>query len=293
LKAAYQPPAGHAPGSIQQKAFLDFLSQSNIDPMKDVHEIAVCLPSAEQADVVVAIGGDLPGAFLSLLKQHAPKGSSYEIEEREGIEYLELQGQYLMQAPDHAVLLGSDLPKMLAAYPTTQALQNYGVPNEGEISLVARGAAFLKILSPQVLASPAGALLRKIERVDGSLDLKLGHVRFNADLGKPAAAAMMKRQLELLMKQMLAEAERSPVPVRLMMAPNLALARSAKFTVTGSVLKLAVDLPSTMVEGLLQQVLGPLPAAVAGTAPTGSGLGEPARGPALAPSPGTSVGDQR
>ncbi len=261
LRAAYDPPpSAQASVSAEQKAFLAFLQQAQIDPTKDVTQLALCLgKNVATVGPLVALGGNLPGDVLGLMKRHAPKGGSYEIKERDGIRHLELDGQHLAQAADNAVLLGRDFQAIAKAYPTTEHFKAYALPEEGELAIVARGEFFAGAVGEQVEGTPLKEVLPHMDRFEGTLNLQMGHLTLAAKMDSPELATKLEALLKQMTQELIQQAERAPLTVRLVMAPNVALARKAKFRVDGDRVSVHLDVPEQMVESLMTQVFGGAP----------------------------------
>ncbi len=261
LRAAYDPPeSARASVSAEQRAFLHFLDQADIDPTKDVEQIAVCMRKTTGAEgLLVILGGNLPAGVLKLMKLHAPKGTQYEIKERDGIEYLELEGQYLIQAEDNAVLLGRDFEALAAAYPSSGNHETYALPKDDQVGIVARGQVLTDAFAEPIAKTPFKETLPGLQRISAAFDFERGHLALLATMDGAERAKQLQKQLQQMMKELIQHAESAPATVRLVMAPNVALARQAKFELDGAQVRLALDLPEQMIDALVMQLLGPAP----------------------------------
>lgn len=258
LTAAFDPNSAVATqAGPEQRAFLNFLQHAQIDPKKDVDQVMLCLLQAQPNNTVAVIGGDLPGDFLSLMKQHAPKGKSFELSEREGMTFIEMQGQYLAQAPDNAVLVGNHFGALREAYATSEAHGNYGLPESGELTAVLRGELLAEALAEPIAKTPLVTTIPKIQRLEASVELEQSRILLLATLDSAERAKQLDAQLHQMVNELVEQAKRAPPTVRMLMASNLALAQSAKITSDGTRVRVEVSLPEGMIDGLVSQLLGP------------------------------------
>lgn len=258
LTAAFDPSGSVASqAGPEQRAFLNFLEHAQIDPKKDVDQVMVCLLQARPNSTVAVIGGELPGDFLSLMKRHAPNGQQFELREREGMTFLELQDQFLVQAKDNAVLVGNHFGAMREAYAAGEAHGNYGIPETGEVAAVLRGELLAEALAQPLGGTPLSSTVPKIQRLEASVDLGAARISLRATMENAARAKELDEQLQQLVREIVEEARRAPPTVRMLMASNVQLAQSAQIESDGARVSVEVPLPDGMLEGLAAQLLGP------------------------------------
>ncbi len=271
LRAAYEPDgAANAQLPPEQQAFLAFLRHAGIDPFEDVDQLVVCGGEHGPSGGVMIIGGNFPQGLPELMKKHAPHGQDFVVAERGGHRYLQMQGQYLVQASDNAVLLGQDLDQTLSATAVTKNARDYELPAEGELAAVARGPALLQLLAPGAVSTPMGKSLEGLQRMQASLTATSGQLAAAAVFESPAQAETIAAQVRRMLAEMIKQAERAPVAMRLVMAPNLALARSVELSTDGTTLSAKLKLPRGWIEGMLARTMGPT------SSPNGSASAVPA-----------------
>jgi hypothetical protein len=156
----------------------------------------------------------------------------------------------------------------------TSQSANYELPAEGEVAAVARGAALLQALGPGAQL-PLTQALSGLERLQANLDCVGGNLKAAAKFGSAQEAQAVAAQLQKMLDELIKQAERAPVAVRLAMAQNLALARALKLKTDGATLAASVQLPKGMIEGMLARAVAPHSSAAE---PTGAPKGSAARG---------------
>lgn len=258
---------------------IDFLQKADIDLRADPSELAACVTGVQKAKAdqtptfVGIIGGKFrPGAAMDvfdsvterlkgLMRRAAATGDAKKSEP----EIIEIAGQkvvhdkaenvYFGQAKDGAFVFGNDRAQFEKALSASKAHEGY------KLSAETIGVTLTKAMAPLLSEAMAGSPFVEATKTftGATLGVSEKHVVVELSLEDEKQLAELKTQLEQLVKQ-LAGQPGNPF------GPVLA---SAKLSVAGKVLTVDVPVPEEAVNGLLQQVGGPVGGPPVGAAPAG------------------------
>jgi hypothetical protein len=253
----------HVVPAIDEKARRDenagklahFLLTAQLNPKKDLKEIAICVEELALRPKFVAIVGGrlLERGFVDALEQHGKEEKFHPPKDVDGLRVIEAKERdaYVTQAADAAILLGNDLDLVKKAAARSDAFEAYALPLDQTMVGVIPAATMAEIagrITP-MLALIGGGALPPFGRAEVTLTLEPGKLGGRMELATDAAAAEVAQKLN----QIVAAVSLLPP----MMNPTgipIDILRQAVIQAQGKAVVLTLPIPQETIESVMKEI---------------------------------------
>ena len=247
------------PKKPDEKNFRAFLEETGIDPLKDLHEVAVCVTNMKAA---TAGGGEPDFAFVlsGNLKKGAVVPAVLKTGKKDKFKETEVAGTkvlsssagdiFLGQASDGAVIVAKSATAFEAALKTSDAAQSiYKLPLDKSVSIVVPAKTITMAMEAGGPDNPFKDSAKKAGRAAVSVDVKAGTIEVRISMTDDKAATELAGVAKMLLGQV-TKAPQRPGPEAMVMQ----FLKDAKIDSVGKDFVATVTIPQSALEELAKEM---------------------------------------